>query len=44
MPTMVPMGRTTKASASSAKAYSVPSSRSMCGKKMDGNTSTEAIP
>ena len=39
-----PMGRTTKASAKSAKAYSVPVSGLAKGKKSAGKTSTEAMP
>ena len=44
MPPSVPSGRTMKATANSAKASKVPSSRSTNGKNTDGNTSTEAMP
>src|SRR6478752_1286279 len=44
MPASVPIGRATKASASKAKAYKVPCSRSANGKNTAGKTSTEAMP
>ena len=40
----VPTGRTTKATASSAKAISVPSRRDRKGNRKDGKTRTQAIP
>src|SRR6187455_385863 len=44
IPARVPIGRTTKASASRAKAYRMPSRRAAKGKNTAGNTSTEAMP
>ncbi|MPM69645.1 hypothetical protein SDC9_116593 [bioreactor metagenome] len=44
MPMAVPTGRATKASAKMANAISVPSSRDRKGNRVNGKTSTQAIP